>query len=287
MNRRAFTLIELLVVIAIIAILAAILFPVFAQAKAAAKAAASLSNVKQEGLAVIMYAGDYDDRAPKDTCWNTGSDPLTFGAGLSFSTWAYQCNPYVKNADIFQDPLGPTTTISFNSALLTYTEGFPGYAYNYVYLAPYGPESPTKQKPISMTAPADPAQTVMLANRGSRGDGDGYWWSFSFAPWSTDSPLLNMSVEVPDCYTIPQYCADNWGANAYADGVVSGNIPGGSNTGAVATRLPGRGATIVWMDGHATKSQVSRLALGTNWQLNVDRSNTRITDITKYVWDIQ
>src|SRR5688572_11387890 len=64
MKRRGFTLIELLVVIAIIAILAAILFHVFAQAREAARSTACLSNLKQIGLSVHMYAQDYDEEFP-------------------------------------------------------------------------------------------------------------------------------------------------------------------------------------------------------------------------------
>ncbi len=79
MRNRAFTLIELLVVIAIIAILAAILFPVFAQAKEAAKKASSISNIKQNATATIIYTADADDNFPSAYSVDDGS---SFGYGL-------------------------------------------------------------------------------------------------------------------------------------------------------------------------------------------------------------
>lgn len=94
--RRAFTLIELLVVIAIIAILAAILFPVFAQAKLAAKKTKALSQMKQLGTAVYMYASDVDDFfVPASNRSAVGQDP---------TIWPPLVEPYAKNREIFVAP---------------------------------------------------------------------------------------------------------------------------------------------------------------------------------------
>ena len=113
---RAFTLIELLVVIAIIAILAAILFPVFAQAREKARQTACLSNMKQIGIGLIMYANDYDSQYP----------PSQLGTGSQIVSWPQMMQPYIKNEQVFVCPstassgFSPDPKLIFGGTARTY-----------------------------------------------------------------------------------------------------------------------------------------------------------------------
>ncbi len=113
-NRRAaFTLIELLVVIGIIAVLAAILFPVFLTARGKAREISCLSNLREIGVSVSLYAQDYDglypfaiDPADKFTpqLWDHEPEFQTLILKNQVPMIHEALQPYVKSKAIFHCP---------------------------------------------------------------------------------------------------------------------------------------------------------------------------------------
>lgn len=285
-NRKGFTLIELLVVIAIIAILAAILFPVFAQAKQAAKKASSISNNKQTGLATIMYSADYDDLNVVMVSWSANGAPAFVG-GNGFQPWTWLVQPYMKNADILQDPQAPAPESQTTFTPTTYKALVPQYGYSYVYLSPLNgttPIMPTAQfSPKSTTALGAPAETVLLSSKFSNAEDNlgalGLYW------YGGPGLVTTVGVEVPDCLTIPQWCFDNWGTGGFYDVTyLRGNEPAGARTGGNSIR-GGNQMVVTWADGHTTPKSAGAMAAGTNWTRTTASASVVVNNVNNYLWD--
>jgi prepilin-type N-terminal cleavage/methylation domain-containing protein/prepilin-type processing-associated H-X9-DG protein len=168
-RNNAFTLIELLVVIAILAILAAILFPVFAQAKEAAKKTSSTSNLKQIGLAWMLYADSYDDTLMRASTGSmaTGRIYYWWGSfdGVTLRESEGLLYPFTRNKGIQVDP-------SFDNRLRT-AIGLTGYAYNNSYLSPADYLPPTYDEvpiPVMATQIGQPSETVAFATSARLGN---------------------------------------------------------------------------------------------------------------------
>jgi prepilin-type N-terminal cleavage/methylation domain-containing protein len=283
-TRKAFTLIELLVVIAIIAILAAILFPVFAQAREAARGASSQSNIRQIALGVLMYVQDYDETYPMMQSWShyPGGDGQVCWNGCSNATewdaWTYDIAPYLKNAQIFNDPLRGSSSLSaWNEALQ------PDYGYNYTTLSPTFTAIASVGwlfEPKPDAAIIAPSATVMLTGHFGYNEG-GTWW------YGQGTLVNEGNAEAPDCSDIPAECWSDWAPNGN-DGpgaVALPTIASGLDTAGDAPRKEVT-QNVAFVDGHCKFVQNGQAATGTNWYLGALSGTIHITNSTTYWWQV-
>ena len=131
---HGFTLIELLVVIAIIGILAAMLLPALNKAREKANAVVCLGNMHQWGLAVGMYADDWQDYLPPEGNALGGSPP-----SQSPYAWYNVLPPYINAPSLntlYNVQNKPPTTKTKNIYSCASTKNFP--------------DNPTDVKPFYM-----------------------------------------------------------------------------------------------------------------------------------------
>ena len=109
MRKKGFTLIELLVVIAIISILAAMLLPSLSRAREQARRTSCKNNLKQLGIACLIYSNDYGGAFPTGGGSRLADITLLLSKGYGKDPNMFECPSASWEAQAIED--GETFTI--------------------------------------------------------------------------------------------------------------------------------------------------------------------------------
>ena len=178
--RRAFTLIELLVVIAIIAILAAMLLPALTKAKQKAKQIACVNNLRQIGLAMVMYVGDFPqypacyDPVKGIYVWPTrllslmGNNRNAFSCpgALPQSYWDTNLNNTLAGPS-GQPKFGENSTVIDNFAILNtsrFSLGYNDWGLNNTQNPPFGMGADVGTSPVKESNLRSPVNMIALGD---------------------------------------------------------------------------------------------------------------------------
>jgi len=209
-------MLEVLVAVAIMSLLAAILFPIFAQAREKARQTTCLSNQKQIGLAILMYAQDYDEMLPH------GNIPIL--DGTQNQTWpetlwlaGYKAGSHTMNlGGTFECPSSPQQWYGLGCSYV----GSDALFTPMQWADDARPTRPT----VPLAQVTEPTRTVALTD----GVYSGYRWFYAI--FIADEP--------------------DWAAgrpNGWEDAKEGGPAPGPG----IAFRRHHNGATYLFLDGHS------------------------------------